>query len=32
MTHKNICGTWVTHNDRTRPAAGTAVCGAGAAA
>ncbi len=20
MTHKNICGTWVTHNDRVRPA------------
>ena len=28
-THKNICGTWVTQNDRTQPAAG--VCGRGVA-
>ncbi|MGC9435511.1 MAG: type I restriction-modification system subunit M N-terminal domain-containing protein [Methanomicrobiales archaeon] len=22
MSHKNVCGTWVTHNDRTRPTSG----------
>jgi hypothetical protein len=32
MSHKMSCATPATHNDRTRPAAGTTVRGAGVAA